>query len=401
MARRLILPVLLIAVLLTSTLALYTLVTSRYRFLVWDFHQLWSGTRAILLHGENPYSEAVTERIEVELHGHPLPPNESVVGFFYPLYTAYLIAPVALLPYALAEAAWFSLLELAIVIGIVAGVAALGWKPQPALLVGLVIGSGMLYPVTWSFILGQISLFVLALLALTLWAVRRRRDGWAGILLALTTVKPQMAFLIVPALLIWAVARRRWRIVGGFSVTLGLLLLSSLVWLLTWIGDFVAVSSRYYQTVPFPPPVQLLTEWCGSRFHALAAWLLAALLLTIVGWSWWRAIRNAEETIHIACGLTLAATTLVAPRTSQVNQVLLVLPLLFLLYHLWQRGAGGRIIGLAFFLLMLIGPWAVRAASRIPQGLEGYAIEHRLISPILPVATWLALLVWLALRRES
>ena len=228
MTRLIALIALIVVLFCVSTGAIYFISTSRYHFVVWDFHQLWSGARAFILRGENPYSDAVTLRIQTELYGRPARPDENAAGFFYPLYAVYLIMPVALMPYPLAEAAWFSTLEMALLAGVLATAGALGWKLRPLALATLVVAVAALYPVTWAFILGQISLLVFAAMALALWVARERRDVLAGVLLALSTVKPQMVFLFAPALLIWAMARGRWRIVAAFIATLVILLSSSL-----------------------------------------------------------------------------------------------------------------------------------------------------------------------------
>ena len=66
---------------------------------------------------------------------------------------------------------------------------------------------------------------------------------------------------------------------------------------------------------------------------------------------------------HAAIGFTLVITTILAPRTSIVNQVMLLFPCL----------------------------WAVRASRLIPPGTRGYQVEHLLLSPVLPAVLRAAL----------
>lgn len=385
MKRALVIGLFAVLFLVGNTCAIYAILTSRHHFLVWDFHQLWSGTRAIVLKGENPYSDAVTLRIETELYGRAARPDENAVGFFYPLYIVYLVIPVALMPYALAEAAWFSVLELALIAGIIALVHALGWRVRLPGLMVLIFLAGALYPVTWALILGQISLVVFALIALVLWAIRSHRDVWGGFLLAFATVKPQMVFLFVPALLIWMAVRGRWRFVVGFGATFAFLLISSLVWLPTWMGDFLRVNRRYFEVMPFRPPVQLFAEWCGARSEVLVAGVLTVFLVGLGAFFWWQVLHRTEGHENWAVALTLVVTTFVAPRTSLVNQVALLFPLVMIVHSLWIRRGWGRIVCAGSVLLVVAGLWGIRASGIIPTGPSGYQVEHVVVSPILPV----------------
>ena len=403
MKRAIIMGLFAVLFLVGSTCVIYAILTSRYHFLVWDFHQLWSGTRAIVLDGENPYSDVVTLRIETELYGRPAYPDENAVGFFYPLYIVYLMIPVALMPYALAEAVWFSVLELALVTGVIAVVRALGWNMRWSGLAALILMAGALYPVTWALILGQISLVVFALVALVLWAIRSHRDVWAGLLLAFATVKPQMVFLFAPALLIWMAMRGRWRFVLGFGLTFAVLWISSLIWLPTWVGDFLRVNRRYLEVMPFRPPVQLFANWC-CRDSGIVVGTLVVLLVSVVAFAWRRALRSGGGCESWAVALTLVVTTCVAPRTSLVNQVVLLFPLVLVLHGLWVSRTWGRMVAAGLAVVLVVGLWSIRASGVIPAGPSGYQVEHIIVSPILPVVLLLAVLIsayQVCVKRDS
>ena len=75
---------------------------------------------------------------------------------------------------------------------------------------------------------GQTPAFVL-LLAVGAWrALDASRDRVAGVLLAWLTMKPQLAVLVVPGVLLWSAVRRRWSVPVSFAVTLaGLALICS------------------------------------------------------------------------------------------------------------------------------------------------------------------------------
>ena len=52
-----------------------------------DFYPRWVGGCALLREGLNPYSEAVTLRIQEGMYGRPAWPDEDQVAFAYPLYS--------------------------------------------------------------------------------------------------------------------------------------------------------------------------------------------------------------------------------------------------------------------------------------------------------------------------
>ncbi|RIK30930.1 MAG: hypothetical protein DCC52_06055, partial [Chloroflexi bacterium] len=75
-----------------------------------DFYSRWVGARALILRGENPYAAQTTRAIQMGMYGRLAQPDEDQVAFAYPLYAALIAAPLAFLPYSLAQALWMALL---------------------------------------------------------------------------------------------------------------------------------------------------------------------------------------------------------------------------------------------------------------------------------------------------
>lgn len=100
-----------------------------------DFSQRWLGTRVALFEHGDPYSPAVVPRIQVLYYGHVLQPDDphrprDPQGFFYPLYSIWLFAPLALLPFPWAALVFKGLAALAVVGGTWAWLDLLGWPPR-------------------------------------------------------------------------------------------------------------------------------------------------------------------------------------------------------------------------------------------------------------------------------
>jgi hypothetical protein len=233
-------------------------------------------------------------------------------------------------------------------------------------------------------------------------ALQSGQEGSAGICMALTMTKPQMSFLLVPALLLWALVRRRYRFLLFFAGTLGALLLISFLLLPGWLVEVLQAGIRYFRGQPFPPPVMLLGEAIAGDHGWAVALPLTVVLLAGLTWAWWRERASSSAPLWPIC-LTLVVTTLVAPRTSVVNQSSLLLPLCLLLADLTRRGRQGHLVVAMVQAALLVGLWAIDLLCFPPSGsgVHWYA-QQRVISPILPTFLLIALATrpwWMQERR--
>lgn len=365
-----------------NALVMYNMLTSRAPIAVWDFHSSWVGLRAMLRDGADPYSDEVLLAIQKQIYGRPARPNEDQVAFAYPLHVIVVVGPLALLPLSIAQALWLSLLEASLLTFIVIAPRAVGWRPPTWLLALTVLFTLASYSNAWAIMLGQISIVVAAFVALAWWGLRTGRWRLAGTCLALATIKPQIPFLLVPGLLAWAVYRRRWRLVVTFVVVFGALILLPVLWLPAWPLSWLAAADRYFDYTIFKPPLVML---------ARSAWLaraIAALLLIWTASRWWRTPEREGAAFDWALGMLIVVSALIAPRTSHVNQLVLLLPLFFIFTHLSSTGVIAAVeIGL------LAGLWLMDLALPHPaSGPQHTVWQHQFISPILPVGLALALL---------
>jgi hypothetical protein len=111
--------------------------------------------------------------------------------YLNPPELAWLVTPLSYLPYTLAGSIWTVLLAAAL--GLVWFLGAPGRK-----LVRLIhgVGAAALLPVFVGVLFGQVSLVVVAAVALSWWLVSRGRPWLAGLALSVLILKPQMAFLV-------------------------------------------------------------------------------------------------------------------------------------------------------------------------------------------------------------
>ncbi len=350
-----------------------------------DFYVEWVAAR-VALRGGNPYSEETTRAIQLGSKGRLLEEGEDQLAFANPFYRLIFNFPLAFIPYDWATAIWQAILQTALVVGVLLFLRAINWQASPWDLTWALLATLLAYPVFGGLMLGQVAVGVLSLLLIAYWSVERNHDGIAGCCLAGATVKPQLAVLAVPYLLLWGATRRRWRIGWAFALSMGLLMAISLALLPTWPIEFMRGLLRYpgYKPVHTGP---------GFLFAEAASPLWPRLLeIAAVAWlgiGWWAALRPAQgERNHWREGafvLTLAMTTFVLPQTSPVDRLLL-LPAVLLL----MRDAPGKAARTVIALLWIGGSWLAYSLL--------YTTQYGLHMALPPLIVLLALGLWYRLE---
>jgi hypothetical protein len=386
---RLLMLLLLLVLAAATVVATHALFTSRFPGAN-DFYSRWGGARAFWTQGLSPYSDEASAQIEIGIYGRRALPDEDPGPFAYPFYTVFIIAPLAFLPYEWAEAVWLTVLLFSLVGGVIGAMRLAGWRPGPPLLALTLLWAVLFYPSARAILLGQFAVPIFALTVGVLLALKARRDLLAGALLALTTIKPQMVFLIVPFIVMWAVARRRWRIVIGAGAAMLLLAGVSFVLEPAWLRDFVNQMLRYPSYTAIGSPVWIMTRY---YLPALGAPGEIVLSLAFLAWAlamWARALRRPDWSVFFwTAGVTLIVTNLIALRTATTNYVILFIPLLHTLAtagRRWPRRGAWAIAGIE--IALLVGLWALFLLTVVGK------FEHPSVYLPLPLGLALVLAGW-------
>jgi hypothetical protein len=369
-----------------------------------DLYPRWVGTRELLLHHRNPYGPEVSHEIQMAFYGRPIEqsydkPRSEIIDeqrFVYPLYVVFLLAPSIHWDFAQMQT-WAPVLFGAVTaLSLWLWLGVLDWSPPWLAAVAmsmLVLSSPQ---VAQGLRLRQLGLLVAFLIALAAWCVTRERYLIAGVLLAISTIKPQMVVLVVAWFLLWSIGdwKKRWPLATGFGSCL-VVLAGAADWLLPgWPGYFLAGMRAYAKYSPIhtilSPMRVVLGNWIGGAFSVLA---LAAL----VGFAW--RMRKAEaDSREFAYTLTmfLVANVLLMPLMTPYNQIFLLLPLLMLLRDWKILPRLGRVAMIAF----LAWPWIAQAVLLMhpPQ------IDSTNQLPLLPSALLILfpfLVGWLAITHRS
>lgn len=319
-----------------------------------DFMTPLEATRAFWLDGLNPYGPEATERIQNRIFGRPPLPEEDPGYFSYPFFTTFLLLPFVSIHYAWASAIWMVLLEACLIIALFIILDMFRWQPRPGLMTILILWALFFYPGARGLLLGQLSHFGYMLQMLGIWALLRRRDNVAGIAFAVSTFKPQMGYLLIPLLLLWAMKERRWRFIGVFSAVFLAMIGAAFViypaWLAEWLNRL-----RLYPTYTLGSPVWIITQYY-LNLGRVGEWGLTLALYAALLWSWrMLLVQNHTERFMWVIIWTLTITHIVAPRTASPHFVVFTLPVVFYCRALVNRPVvwGKTLILGSFFIL----PW--------------------------------------------
>lgn len=326
-----------------------------------DFYPRWRGAQLYWQDGVDPYSQEASEAIQQGIYGRLATPEEDQLLFVYPFYTTFLLWPLVNLDYAWVQAIWLVIVQFSIVGGVILGLRLVNWRVPLWLLAVLLLWSIIFYNSTRTIILGQFAGPIFFCTVGTLLALKHDRDTLAGFLLSWTTLKPQMSYLLIPALLIWAIGQRRWRFIAAFAVTMAVLAGLSFLFLPTWLTGFID-QVRYYPAYTITgSPLWVITGYYWPQLGKPVEWLLIALLLGYLLWQWRKlpGLAAVSTEFLVIISLTLIVTNMIIVRTATTNYIIMYLPLLLVLKWLSQRWRWGQLSTALLLILGAVGMWAL------------------------------------------
>jgi len=350
-----------------------------------DLFPRWLGTRELLLHGRDPYSPEVTREIQTAAYGEALDGRQHNLAideqrFAYPAYVLFLLAPTIDLPFplvrdlfrlvliALTAASmplWLQALRLSVP------------RSTTAIITLLVLGS---YPVIQGLYLQQLTLLVGFLMAASCAALVSGMLVPAGILLALATVKPQLAMGVVAWCAVWAIGdwKRRKQLAGAFVLTIALLWLGANWVLPGWFGRWWTATHAY---LGYNDSRSLLQVLLG-RFGGGVVSVLIGLGVALNCWRMRRA--PAGSYAFNACLLSVLTAGLLIKPKFPLYDITILLPAILALWSyrkaLWERALAARALlsataslvawqwiwGLALAALSLVAPATAQSGWRLP-----------------------------------
>ncbi len=354
-----------------------------------DFLTVWEAGRSFWREGFDPYSEAVTANIQSAIYGRSAEGGEFPNAFAYPFYALWVMLPLVFTDFAWASAIYMALSEAFFILALILLLDLFRWKPPAWLFALLALWSLLQYFAARGLVLGQMSNVVYLLQVVALWAFAGKRDWLAGAALALSTLKPQMGFLLIPFLLLWGLKRRRTSFLTAFAGSWAVLLISSFLLQPDWIGGWIGQLRAYPQYTVIGSPTRIvMQDWLG--LGTVGEWAANLALWGLLLWAWVGVLRAGRaERLDWTIMLTLTITHLSALRTATPHFVIFTIPLVFYLRWIGQRRHPLWNVG--FLLATLVIFWAQFLLT-----VEG-RFEHASMYVIMPAA--MLILLWITRRR--
>ncbi len=320
-------------------------------------------------------------------------------AFINPLYSLIFFGPFGLINYGLSRITWLTFIEICYLIFIIVSMNVSEWK-VPFWGIGLVI----LILLVWyngarSILSGQFIIIPILLMVSALWLIQHNQDVGAGFLLALSTVKPDISFLLVIYVIFWSLFSKRYRLFTSIVASLGFLLAISILllpeWFLQWFRIMVVSPGQkdLYRTA-----LGLIAQSLPGIKTPLNIVLHAsAILLMLFVWAG-SMKKDGKLFLWTAC-MTLIITTLVGYRIDAAYSLAL-LPGLFLIFRVWQERwpTGGLFVSWIILGLILIASWGIYFLARRTHGAEPTIM---LILPPFTVLIGLYWIRWWAVRSPQ
>jgi hypothetical protein len=290
-----------------------------------DFMSLWTGAKAVVL-GLNPYDVDTWGPLRTSCGSTWNPDPMSP----WPLWTHLLLVPLSFVTPEMAGAIWMTICELSLVLGVSLLIRAAGWEEKSALY-ALSVGSSLFRPVFPAIFNGQVSPALFLILVAAYFLHRRGRPFIAGLLLSLELVKPNVTAILLFTVGVALLFRKDWRTLTGLAAGVAILLIFSWVmlpgWLFRWL--FAAVTRKGGVAGAVPTVWGLAYEWIGAQLWPYSAVVIFGLLysgLLILLW------KQREEDLLFGLGLTVIASTFLAPYLWAYEYVVLLFPACFALF---------------------------------------------------------------------
>jgi len=181
----------------------------------------------------------------------------------------------------------------------------------------------------------NISALIVLLLAGSIAAAVRHRLILSGVLLALSTIKPQLSVLLIVWMLLWAVSdwRERGNLVWSFGVTFLGLLAAATALSHHWMEGFRAAARSYRAYGMGPSIFQVMLP-------PILAILVIAALVGAVGVVCWKCRKVRPDSTQFAWTLALLTTVTVTLPTQAAHYQFLLIPALLVLVQLREQTSG-------------------------------------------------------------
>ena len=362
-----------------------------------QFFLRWSGARAYLIEGIEPYSATIAGRTQTIAYGRGAFPLEYPYVLNDPFHIVMLYIPLALISdFAIARGIWMLLSEVLLAAMVISFIRSLEWEP-PLWLYILLMGSSLFgYHSLAALGSGASAVFMAFLFFAILSALRAFSDELAGALLFLVAYQWEISALFFLFAVVFMIANRRWRVLTGFFMSLAVLLAISFLSYPGWGLPYVrGVLSDWYRSgsLTFGSRMSAIFPSAGFPIGLWTAILLGIILFL----EWLGSVNSHYRHIVWTVCLTLAVTPFMGLAVFPSNHVVLLPSLLMIVMLIWERWTRQRVW---FVLLVLLSAFLVPfwLYYRVVSGAPAIYSDLLIVLPPIAAVIGLYWMRWWAFR---
>ena len=148
---------------------------------------------------------------------------------------------------------------------------------------------------------GDVIILIGFLIVTGILMIKNGEDEIAGVLFAFTTIQGQSLIIFYIFLLYWTIRNRRWNLTIWFLISIILLSASSLLFIPSWLLEYLRLAVQYPAYAPFSTPGSALAELWFPLFGIRIGWIITGLLAIILLFEWRNAGTRSFKDIFMAC----------------------------------------------------------------------------------------------------
>jgi hypothetical protein len=323
-----------------------------------DFNLGWTASNEWLYSGISPYDLQVSQQAQNMYSTIPTKVKLESTTFYTPMYSILFFSPFGLLDFPTGKILWLTTLEISFFITILLSLKISGWRTSLVGIVIVLVLSIIWYNSTRSIMLGQFTILPLLLMVAAILLILNKQDVGAGFLLALSTSKPDISFLLVVYVFLWSIFTGRKKLTTSLFVSICFLFLISTLLLPGWLLDWFRIMLESANPLHlYHTALSTIARTLPGIKNPLNI-ILHSMVILLMVIAWIRSMKRDDRLFVWTVGLTLTVTSLIGFRLD-LSYSLLLLPALFLIFHglqeRWKQN--GEILNWVGFILFVGFSW--------------------------------------------